>query len=153
MRRSSSLDAIAMLVATVRIELTTPASSGQCSTYWATRPYWRQDCDSNTDQAVNSRTFLPLNYQAILVHSQGFEPWTHWLKASCSTVLSYKCIIGRKYVIRTHDPLIPNQVLYQTEPTPDMTLCSIQFNYLLITSINKRNCKGVYEFSFSWHRP
>ena len=34
--------------------------------------------------------------------------------------LNYKGISGRNGEIRTHDPLIPNQVLYQAEPHPDM---------------------------------
>ncbi len=36
-----------------------------------------------------------------------------------SSQLSYPAISGRENRIRTCDPLVPNQVLYQAEPFPD----------------------------------
>ena len=42
-----------------------------------------------------------------------------WLNHGCCKVLK---LIGRGERIRTSDPLVPNQVLYQAEPLPDMSV-------------------------------
>src|SRR3954470_24951445 len=41
---------------------------------------------------------------------------------------TYECIIGRGDRIRTCDPLVPNQVLYQAEPLPDRGTAEVARN-------------------------
>ena len=62
-----------------------------------------------------------------MVGATGFEPTTSWSRTKRSTKLSYapfkldipkKDFNGRSSRIRTCDPLVPSQVLYQTEPCP-----------------------------------
>jgi hypothetical protein len=61
-----------------------------------------------------------------LVSPAGIEPATHSLEGCCSIRLSYEDEgereIGRGDRIRTYDPLVPNQVRYQTALHPDADL-------------------------------
>ena len=56
----------------------------------------------------------------------GIEPATHSLEGCCSIRLSYEDETGREIGrgdrIRTYDPLVPNQVRYQTALHPDANL-------------------------------
>jgi hypothetical protein len=62
----------------------------------------------------------------LLVCPEGLEPPTCCLEGSCSIQLSYghlrvetKIRNGRGGGIRTHDPLLPKQMRYQTALRPD----------------------------------
>ena len=59
----------------------------------------------------------------IMVGSSGLEPPTSRLSGVCSNLLSYKPVLNRKSGggdkrIRTADPLLAKQVLYQLSYTP-----------------------------------
>ena len=54
-----------------------------------------------------------------MVESAGFEPTFTGSGPVILTKLDELSINGRNGEIRTHDPLIPNQMLYQAEPRPD----------------------------------
>lgn len=55
----------------------------------------------------------------------GIEPTTSAWKAEVLPLnytrnnIKLKCVFGRSGRIRTCDPLLPRQVLYQTEPRPE----------------------------------
>ena len=68
---------------------------------------------------------------AQLACPEGIEPPTHSLEGCCSIQLSYGqlyekrprkepfFVVGRGDRIRTYDPLVPNQMRYQTALRPD----------------------------------
>ena len=56
--------------------------------------------------------------QAELVGSSGLEPPTSRLSGVCSNQLSYEPIDGGGNRVRTDDPLLAGQVLYQLSYTP-----------------------------------
>ena len=53
-----------------------------------------------------------------MVGSNGLEPSTSRLSGVCSNQLSYEPIYGGGKRIRTADPLLAKQVLYQLSYTP-----------------------------------
>ena len=55
---------------------------------------------------------------AALVGSSGLEPPTSRLSGVCSNLLSYEPVGGGGKRIRTDDPLLAGQVLYQLSYTP-----------------------------------
>ena len=59
----------------------------------------------------------------VMACPEGIEPPTHSLEGCCSIQLSYgqrsEEINGRGERIRTFDPLVPNQMRYQTALRPD----------------------------------
>ena len=55
---------------------------------------------------------------AVLVGSSGLEPPTSRLSGVCSNLLSYEPVGGGGKRIRTDDPLLAGQVLYQLSYTP-----------------------------------
>ena len=55
---------------------------------------------------------------AALVGSSGLEPPTSRLSGVCSNLLSYEPMGGGGKRIRTDDPLLAGQVLYQLSYTP-----------------------------------
>ena len=73
--------------------------------------HWlRVSCSTNWAKSAKCKPFF--------VHPQGLEPWTHWLRVNCSTSwaksANYKLFFFRTPSgIRTLDPLIKSQLLYQ----------------------------------------
>ena len=95
-----------------------------------------------------------------MVGATGFEPTTSWSRTKRSTKLSYapfklnvptKNFDGRSSRIRTCDPLVPSQVLYQTEPCPVFTL-SVRTCIIIWPAIKNVNtflrfsAKNFYQF-------
>ena len=66
-----------------------------------------------------SAAFFPgLKRAAGMVGSSGLEPPTSRLSGVCSNLLSYEPVGGGGKRIRTDDPLLAGQVLYQLSYTP-----------------------------------
>ena len=63
------------------------------------------------------RTVGPRNLRCV-VGSSGLEPPTSRLSGVCSNQLSYEPVDGGGKRIRTDDPLLAGQVLYQLSYTP-----------------------------------
>ena len=61
---------------------------------------------------------FPLAVFTALVGSSGLEPPTSRLSGVCSNLLSYDPVDGGGNRIRTDDPLLAGQVLYQLSYTP-----------------------------------
>ena len=79
--------------------------------------YCPTKCPTNNKKS-SSKMLEPL---ISMVRLGRFERSTHGLEGRCSIQLSYRRIFnldGRSSRIRTCDPLVPSQVLYQTEPCP-----------------------------------
>ena len=68
--------------------------------------------------ALPAGTRLAARQNAALVGSSGLEPPTSRLSGVCSNQLSYEPVDGGGKRIRTDDPLLAGQVLYQLSYTP-----------------------------------
>ena len=69
-------------------------------------------------QPSGSRHFRALVPCGTLVGSNGLGPSTSRLSGVCSNQLSYEPIFGGGNRVRTDDPLLAGQVLYQLSYTP-----------------------------------
>ena len=60
-----------------------------------------------------------------MVPGEGLEPsqpiWPQVFKTRVSTLSTIRAYFGRRYLIRTDDPLLPKQVRYQTAPISDIS--------------------------------
>ena len=68
----------------------------------------------------DSRFSTPFATFVALVGSSGLEPPTSRLSGVCSNLLSYDPVDGGGNRIRTGDPLLAGQVLYQLSYTPNL---------------------------------
>ena len=75
-----------------------------------------------------------------MVGSSGLEPPTSRLSGVCSNLLSYEPMGGGGKRIRTDDPLLAGQVLYQLSYTP------IYINAVKAIISNKMHSHGVHRF-------
>ena len=78
--------------------------------------------------------------KAALVGPSGLEPPTSRLSGVCSNLLSYEPVGGGGKRIRTDDPLLAGQVLYQLSYTP------IYINAISAIISNKMHSHGVHRF-------
>ncbi len=80
--------------------------------------------DSNSRPIAWKAIALPTELLPLVASPQGFEPWTYWLTANCSTAeLRRRNRRGGR--IRTYDLLVPNQARYLATLHPDYihTIC------------------------------
>ena len=73
---------------------------------------------SHCPRAQNSRFGCKSRDLTQMVGSSGLEPPTSRLSGVCSNLLSYEPVGGGGKRIRTDDPLLAGQVLYQLSYTP-----------------------------------
>ena len=59
---------------------------------------------------------------------------------------------GRSSRIRTCDPLVPSEVLYQTEPCPDTVCCRMSSPTIYIIHHYKINVKRFFEIFFDFFK-
>ena len=87
-------------------------------------PQWSEKRDSNSRPQPWQGCALPTELLSLIASPQGFEPWTYWLTANCSTAeLRRRNRRGGR--IRTYDLLVPNQARYLATLHPDYihTIC------------------------------
>ena len=83
------------------------------------RVWWGQVRTTNKN-GLCVRSHLSHATCVAVVGSSGLEPPTSRLSGVCSNLLSYDPIGGGGNRIRTDDPLLAGQVLYQLSYTPDL---------------------------------
>ena len=72
-------------------------------------------------EAITLCSHKAKNHITFMVHPQGLEPWTHWLRVSCSTnwakgaykVIWFLFLIGSPNWARTSDIMINSHALYR----------------------------------------
>ena len=114
------------------------------------------------DILSDSRTHFALYSLRSLVGSNGLGPSTSRLSGVCSNQLSYEPMFGGGNRIRTDDPLLAGQVLYQLSytPVPDPppfgenkcppsgSISLLKTNKKEISSISVSTWSGIFGFSF-----
>ena len=83
-------------------------------------------------QPSGSRHFRALVPYGTLVGSNGLGPSTSRLSGVCSNQLSYEPIYGGGNRVRTDDPLLAGQVLYQLSYTPIILRALRKINAFLL---------------------
>ena len=79
---------------------------------------------------LEGRCSIQLSYRRkIMERVMGIEPTQLAWKARALPLSYTRILDGRSGRIRTCDPLVPSQVLYQTEPRPDVTICFVNIIY------------------------
>ena len=86
----------------VRLERTTLRLTAACSTDWAKEEYIRMYYNIKCIRCKQFKETLLVK----LVHHQGFEPGTHWLRVSCSTNWANGAYLG----ISRHRPIFPGRL-------------------------------------------
>ena len=133
------------------IEPATQGFSVLCSTDWAMEPKkwrFRRDSDSRSSAwQADVITTTPRN------HGCGRWIWTNdlWVmsptsyQAALSRDIMQTNLNGREDRIWTCNPLVPNQVLYQVEPLPDLVVRSKGFEPLTFWFVAKDSIQLSYE--------
>ena len=89
-------------------------------------------CYLVASQPSGIRHFRTLVPYGTLVGSNGLGPSTSRLSGVCSNQLSYEPICGGGNRVRTDDPLLAGQVLYQLSYTPNFSCALRKINAPLV---------------------